>query len=75
MLKGLVSGHCKGLLLHGHYFIQAQWPTGDLFSVALTTSFPQTSPNPKHFLLEVMNDPTIAMQLRIEAAKALLPYC
>jgi hypothetical protein len=44
-------------------------------ATALTTSFPQTSPNPKHFLLEVMNDPTIAMQLRIEAAKALLPYC
>lgn len=30
--------------------------------------------DPKQFLLAVMNDPTIALHLRIEAAKALLPY-
>jgi hypothetical protein len=29
--------------------------------------------DPRRFLLEVMNDPAIEMQLRIEAAKALLP--
>lgn len=28
----------------------------------------------KHFLTEVMNDPSVEMHLRIEAAKALLPY-
>jgi hypothetical protein len=31
-------------------------------------------PDPRRFLLEVMNDPAIALNLRIEAAKALLPY-
>lgn len=30
--------------------------------------------DPRRFLLEVMNDPAIALNLRIEAAKALLPY-
>lgn len=30
---------------------------------------------PKRFLLDVMNDDTVALALRIEAAKALLPYC
>jgi hypothetical protein len=30
--------------------------------------------NPRHFLLGIMNDPSIALHLRIEAAKALLPY-
>ena len=30
---------------------------------------------PKPFLLRVMNDESLAMALRIEAAKALLPYC
>lgn len=30
---------------------------------------------PKRFLLDVMNDSTVALGLRIEAAKALLPYC
>ena len=29
---------------------------------------------PKDFLLAVMHDPTVALALRIEAAKALLPY-
>ncbi|MDO8450227.1 MAG: hypothetical protein Q7T10_15630 [Rhodoferax sp.] len=32
------------------------------------------SPDPKVFLLGVMNDKTIELHLRIEAAKALLPY-
>jgi hypothetical protein len=31
-------------------------------------------PDPKRFLLGVMNDPTTELRLRIEAAKALLPY-
>ncbi len=31
------------------------------------------SPDPRHFLLGVMNDPAIELHLRIEAAKALLP--
>jgi hypothetical protein len=32
------------------------------------------APDPKRFLLDVMNDDTLALGLRIEAAKALLPY-
>jgi hypothetical protein len=32
------------------------------------------SQDPRSFLLEVMNDRSVALQLRIEAAKALLPY-
>ncbi|GAB3772059.1 hypothetical protein GCM10028796_41900 [Ramlibacter monticola] len=32
-------------------------------------------PDPRRFLLEVMNDHAVELQLRIEAAKALLPYC
>lgn len=32
------------------------------------------SPDPKSFLLGVMNDKTVELHLRIEAAKALLPY-
>ncbi len=32
------------------------------------------SPSPRRFLLEIMNDRSIELQLRIEAAKALLPY-
>ena len=35
---------------------------------------PGNSSGPKDFLLGVMNDPTIELHLRIEAAKALLPY-
>ena len=35
---------------------------------------PGNSPGPKDFLLGVMNDQTIELHLRIEAAKALLPY-
>jgi len=30
--------------------------------------------DPKGFLLGVMNDPAVELHLRIEAAKALLPY-
>lgn len=30
--------------------------------------------DPQRFLLDVMNDPTVALSLRIEAAKALLPH-
>jgi hypothetical protein len=32
------------------------------------------SPDPRHFLLEIMNDRAVELHLRIEAAKALLPY-
>lgn len=32
------------------------------------------SGDPKRFLLQIMNDDTVALALRIEAAKALLPY-
>jgi hypothetical protein len=32
-------------------------------------------PGPRRFLLEVMNDRTVDLRLRIDAAKALLPYC
>ena len=35
---------------------------------------PGNRPDPKGFLLGVMNDQTVDLQLRIEAAKALLPY-
>jgi len=34
----------------------------------------QEALSPKRFLLSVMNDPAIALHLRIEAAKALLPF-
>jgi len=30
--------------------------------------------DPKRFLLHVMNDPSVPLGLRIDAAKALLPY-
>jgi len=42
--------------------------------VAIKTDVPPTSLDPQHFLQTVMNDPTVALALRIEAAKALLPY-
>ena len=35
---------------------------------------PGNGPGPKDFLLRVMNDQTVELHLRIEAAKALLPY-
>ena len=34
----------------------------------------QALQDPRHFLLQVMNDATVALPLRIDAAKALLPY-
>ncbi len=44
--------------------------------VASNASVPvcEPTPDPKRFLQEVMNDPTVPLALRIEAAKALLPY-
>lgn len=45
--------------------VPAAPPTGDATDSAR---------DPRRFLLEVMNDPTVALALRIEAAKALLPY-
>ena len=41
---------------------------------AQASASPGNSRDPKGFLLGVMNDPTIDLLLRIEAAKALLPY-
>lgn len=32
------------------------------------------APDPRRFLLAVMQDPAVALELRVEAAKALLPY-
>jgi hypothetical protein len=51
---------------------QAPAPT----SASTSTGDDATSPclDAKRFLLDVMNDGTVAMALRIEAAKALLPY-
>ena len=43
-------------------------------SPAAPTAHPQSS-EPKRFLMGVMNDPTVDLHLRMEAAKALLPYC
>jgi hypothetical protein len=39
-----------------------------------TTPTSAARPDPKHFLLQVMSDDTVPLALRIEAAKALLPY-
>lgn len=44
-------------------------------SVVASASPAHNSQDPKHFLRDVMNDPAVALPLRIEAAKALLPYC
>lgn len=44
-------------------------------TAAAPASVTHTSLDPKRFLREVMNDPAVALPLRIEAAKALLPYC
>ena len=35
---------------------------------------PAAAADPRHFLLQVMQDESVALSLRIEAAKALLPY-
>jgi hypothetical protein len=40
----------------------------------IATSLHKSSPDPKGFLLGVMNNHAIELHLRIEAAKALLPY-
>ncbi len=47
-------------------------------AVATATRAPSAqapSLEPKRFLLDVMADPSVDLHLRIEAAKALLPYC
>jgi hypothetical protein len=41
---------------------------------SVATDVPREAQDPKRFLLAVMNDPATDMPLRIEAAKALLPY-
>lgn len=41
---------------------------------SVATDVPGEAQDPKRFLLAVMNDPATDMPLRIEAAKALLPY-
>lgn len=43
--------------------------------VVAPASVAHESLDPKRFLRDVMNDPAVALPLRIEAAKALLPYC
>lgn len=43
--------------------------------VTLPTSSKQANKDAKQFLIDAMNDKTVEMHLRIEAAKALLPYC
>ena len=40
-----------------------------------TTKISHSYQDPKSFLLAVMNDPGVSLAQRIEAAKALLPYC
>jgi hypothetical protein len=48
---------------------------GSEFGVMNTRSLPAgVAADPKRFLLDVMSDDTIALGLRIEAAKALLPF-
>jgi hypothetical protein len=47
----------------------------NLVKAAIKLSAPQTTGlDPKRFLQDVMNDTTVELGLRIEAAKALLPY-
>lgn len=43
-------------------------------SALVAAGVPREDQDPKRFLLAVMNDPATDMALRIEAAKALLPY-
>lgn len=43
-------------------------------SAKATATWPSQAPDPRQFLLDVMQDNRIDMALRIEAAKALLPY-
>ena len=42
---------------------------------AVDAAASKVAPDPKRFLMDVMADERVAMHLRIEAAKALLPYC
>jgi hypothetical protein len=42
---------------------------------AVDASASKAAPDPKRFLMDVMTDERVDMHLRIEAAKALLPYC
>jgi hypothetical protein len=49
-------------------------------AVRQSAAHPETAPaagqlDPRRFLLEVMNDRAVELHLRIEAAKALLPWC
>jgi hypothetical protein len=48
--------------------------TGPVPGTPATAATAAESPDPRHFLLQVMKDPTVALALRIEAAKALLPF-
>jgi hypothetical protein len=41
---------------------------------AAPAAAPVHQADPRQFLLEIMNDRTVELALRIEAAKALLPY-
>lgn len=52
-------------------------PPGNTGSQSVAAPAPVThkGPDPQRFLLDVMHDPAVALHLRIEAAKALLPYC
>lgn len=49
-------------------------PTGGGDAIATRAATAGGARDPRSFLLEVMNDQAIALQLRIEAAKALLPW-
>lgn len=44
-------------------------------AVQTLSALGEKSQDPKRFLLDVMGDPGIDLRLRIDAAKALLPYC
>jgi hypothetical protein len=52
---------------------EAPPPQGRALAVAPAAA-PTMQQDPRRFLLEVMNDPAVDLRLRIEAAKALLPY-
>jgi hypothetical protein len=55
---------------------EASSAAGAAAAAATTSSTPGAAPtqDARAFLLQVMNDPAVAMHLRIEAAKALLPW-
>ncbi len=48
--------------------------TADAGSVETGSASKYAGSDPKRFLLDVMNDDAVALELRVEAAKALLPY-